>query len=77
LKLLLDDTTPQSKFYNHDSVSDSKGEEIQDVMSEDLQTLSDNEESAEDRDFKREQEKKRPSLVRLREVVSKERYYYE
>ena len=42
-------------------------------MSDDLQTLSENEESEEDRDFKREQEKKRPSLVRLREVACKER----
>ena len=29
LKLLLDDTTPQSKFYNHDSVLNNKREEIE------------------------------------------------
>ena len=73
VKLVLDDTAPQAIYDGHSPILHDEGEDNESITSEDLQMLSDNEESEEDREFKREQEKKRPSLVRLREVVCRER----
>ena len=73
-KLLLNDTAPSPTSKIHVPVSDVEEEDSESITQEDeyQQTLRDMEESEEDREFKREQEKDRPSLVRLREVVCKE-----
>ena len=73
-KLLLNDTAPSPTSKIHVPVSDVEEEDSESITQENeyQQTLRDMEESEEDREFKREQEKDRPSLVRLREVVCKE-----